>query len=360
MKGKVLSYVIWFCLFFILANSILYLEEVPLIRMLVSMLRLFCVLVAVGLAIKNKNFGGGYSWWLFGFFLILGSLTIVKHGALNMVASYFINSVGVSLLVYNAMKESPKMAIRVMASVFAFYIYLNFVTVIIAPGGIFNGSYLIGHNYNQIGMTLVCGMMTNIAAYNFGVKKFIPVLILCVVALLSPVITGSMTSVVGCLLTLGFLFVKNQQTKKKIVLAFLIFYALFQGFVVFAQSDVSSIRWITYIVEEVMGKDLSFSDRARVWVIAFDLISDSPVFGYGFRGPDWFEDYFAVKSAHNVIFQMLLYGGVVIITYLALMLISVVRHSLKKSAVHTYTLLFGLCTIFFMMMMVFRMIMRRG
>lgn len=351
MKGKVLSYVIWFCLFFILANSILYLEEVLLIRMLVSMLRMFSVLVAIGLAVKNKNFGGGFTWWVCGFFLILGSITFVKHGALNMIMSYFINSVGISLLIYNAFKESPKMAINVLANVFAAYIYLNFVTLLIAPDGLFNGSYLIGRNYNQIGMTLVCGMVTNVAAYNAGKKSFTSVLILCLVALFSPIITGSMTSVVGCLVTLLFLFFKKQEQKKKLLIAFVAFYFIFQGFVVFMQSDVSSIRLITYIIEELMGKDLSFTDRARVWLVAFDMIQDAPVIGYGFQNNDWFEFYFEVKSAHNVIFQMLLYGGSLLLGYLVLLIIRSVRKSLKKPSLPVYTLLLGLCTVFFMMMM---------
>jgi len=351
MKGKVLSYVIWFCLFFILANTILYLEEVLLIRMLVSMLRFFSVLIAFGLAIRNKNFGGGFTWWVCGFFLIMGIITLAKHGALNMIMSYFINSVGISLLLYNAIKESPKMAIGVMASVFSAYIYINFLTLLIAPDGLFNGSYLIGRNYNQIGMTLVCGMVTNVAAYNMGRKSFTSTLILCLVALSSPIITGSMTSVVGCLITLLFLFFKKQQQKKKLLIAFVIFYAIFQGFVVFMQSDVSSIRLITYIVEELMGKDLSFTDRARVWLIAYDMIQDSPIIGYGFQNNDWFEFYFEVKSAHNVIFQMLIYGGIALFGFLVLMLIRSVHKSLKKPSLPVYTLLLGLCTTFFMMMM---------
>lgn len=350
MRNMHYAYIFGFCLLFIIANSILYLEELPTIRMIVSLLRICAVLFSFFWAIKDKNFGGKFMWWVLGFFFILISITIVKHGALNMVLSYFINSVGITLLIYSALKQSPKMAIQVAADVFALYIYINLLTLIIAPDGLFNGSYLIGRNYNQIGMTLVCGMITNVVAYNMGVKKLIPVLVLCVVALMSPIITGSMTSVVGCLLTIIYLFIKKQH-KKTILIAFLSFYILFQVFVVFMQSDVSNIQLVTYIVEELMGKELTFSQRARVWLIAFDMIGDSPIVGYGFRGPDWFEDYFIVKSAHNILFQMMLYGGVIIVAYLLFMIVSSIRHALKKIDTHTYTLLFGVCTIFFMMMM---------
>ena len=243
------------------------------------------------------------------------------------------------------------MAIGVLASVFSAFIYLNFLTLIIAPEGLFHGDFLIGRNYNQIGMTLVCGMVTNVVAYNMGKKSFASVLILCFVALFSPIITGSMTSVVGCLVTILFLFFKKKEQKRRLLIAFVIFYALFQGFVVFMQSDVSSLKLITYIIEELMGKDLSFTDRARVWLLAFDMIQDSPVTGYGLQNNDWFDFYFEVKSAHNIIFQMLLYGGFVLLGYLVLMIISSVRSSLKRPTTHTYTLLLGLCTVFFMMMM---------
>ena len=329
----------------------MYLDEIPLIRVFISLTRLIAVAFAGYLAVRNKNFGGGYTKWLIFFIATAGAITLVKHGAMAMIISYLLNTVGIALLLYNAQKESPKMTIRVFASVFTFYIYLNFVTILIAPNGLFNGSYLIGRNYNQIGMTLICGLVTNVVAYHMGVKHFVPVLILCIISFISTIITGSMTSAVGCLLTTGFLFFKKQESKRKILLAFFIFYVLFQSFVVFMQSDVSSMTLITYVVENVMGKDLSFSDRARVWMIAYDIVQDSPIIGYGFRNNDWFEDAFDVKSAHNIIFQILIYGGVVLLACLALLIYVSARHALKVKSVITYTLLLGLCTVFFMMMM---------
>ena len=341
----------WICLFSILANSILYLDDVPLIRVFTSLFRLVAVAFAIAIAVKNKNFGGGYTKWLVAFLLIAGAITVLKRGATNMIISYLLNTVGIALLLYNAIKESPKMAIRVFSSVFSFFIYLNFLTILVAPGGIFNGSYLIGRNYNQIGMTLVCGMITSVVAYNMRVKHFTTVLILCIVCLATTIITGSMTSAVGCLLTTGFLFIKKKELKRIVLIVFFAFYVLFQSFVVFMQSDVTGMRAITYLIENVMGKDLSFSDRARVWMIAYDIVQDSPVLGYGFQNNEWFEETFLVKSAHNIIFQIMIYGGIVLLSCLVIVIIVSVRHAKKEKSTITYTLLLGLCTVFFMMMM---------
>lgn len=351
MNSKVLSYMTWICLLIILANSVLYLDEVPLIRVFFSLFRLAAVAFAIIIAVKNKNFGGGYMKWLIAFFLTLGIITVLKRGATNMVISNLLNSFGIALLLYNAIKESPKMAIRVFSSVFSFLIYLNFLTILVAPGGIFDGSYLIGRNYNQIGMSLICGMVTNVVAYNMGVKHFTTVLILCIVCLMTTIITGSMTSAVGCLLTTGFLFIKKKELKRIVLIVFFAFYVLFQSFVVFMQSDVSGMRAITYVIENVMGKDLSFSDRARVWMIAYDFIQDSPVLGYGMQKNEWFEETFLVKSAHNIIFQIMIYGGIVLLSCLVIVIIVSVHHAKKEKTALTYTIMLGLCTAFFMMMM---------
>jgi O-antigen ligase len=129
------------------------------------------------------------------------------------------------------------------------------------------------------------------------------------------------------------------------------FYCLFQILVIFLQSDVSGARLLTYVIENVMGKDLTFTDRARVWLVAIEMIKDSPLTGYGMRDGDWFETYFYVLSAHNIIFQMLIYGGIVLFGYFVIMIFCSVCHALKETATLTYTLLLGLCTTFIMMMM---------
>ena len=351
MNKKTLPYIIGTCLFAILANSIMYLDDVPLLRVFFSLLRLCAVGVALFLSVQNRNLGGKNIRWLMLFFILLGSITIIKHGAINMVISYLINSFGITLLIYNAIKESPRMAARVLANVFATFIYLNFATLLIAPDGIFHGSYLLGRNYNQIGMVLVCGMATYIAAYNMHVKSFASTLLLCAVASVSPLITGSMTSAVGCLLTIVFLFFPKKRQKKIILIFLFAFYILFQILVIFLQSDISGAHIITYIIENVMGKDLTFTDRARVWLIALDMIQDSPLIGYGIRDGDWFETYFGVLSAHNIIFQILIYGGTILFGYFIVMIFGSVRHALKETTTLTYTLLLGLCTTFIMMMM---------
>ena len=337
-------------LFFLLGNSVLALTEVPFLQLLFSGLRMIAVVYAFLLLLQNFRMGK-FAWLVIGFYAVLLVITMMHQGAMNMWVSFFMNTLSIAILTYYSLRRSPQMTLDIFARIFAIFIYFNFISMLIAPSGLFRGAYPLGRNYNQVGAAVLCGMVTYIAAYHMQLRSFVATVIMCFVCVLTPVMLGSMTSAVGCTLVFLFFLIPNTKLRKLIIVSFFIFYLVFQAFVVFLQSDVSDNKEVTYFVEDVLGKELTFSDRTRVWAVAYTMIEDSPKTGYGLRSTDWFDDQLRVLSAHNIILQMLIYGGIVLLSAFILVIVIAIRRSLKDRSKISDTMLFGVGVFFFMMMM---------
>ena len=339
-----------FCLFFILGNSVLALGEVPILQMLFSGLRMVAVGYAFALLLQNFRIGK-FAWIAIAFYAVLFAVTFKHHGAMNMWVSYFMNTISIAILTYYSLQRSAQITIDIYARIFAIFIYFNFISMIIAPNGIFRGDFPLGRNYNQVGATVLCGMVTYIAAHHMHIRTFIATALLCAICVLTPIMLGSMTSAVGCTLVFLFFLIPNKKLRRLIIISFFVFYLVFQALVVFLQSDLSDNKEIAYFVENVLGKELTFSDRTRVWSLTSTLIEDSPITGYGLRPTDWFDDHLRVLSAHNIILQMLIYGGYILLSVFILVILLTIRRSFNNRSKITDTMLFGVGVFFFMMMM---------
>lgn len=337
-------------LFFILGNSILYLEPLSIIHLFFSGMRMLAVAYAISLVLNNRLLGG-YAWLICIAYAALGAVTYMHHGALNMWASFCLNSIGISTLTYYSIQRSPERTLDIFAHIFAIFIFANLLLMLPGINSLMNGGNLLGRNYNQVGATLLCGIIIHSAAYHMHLRTFRYALLICAICTLTPIYLGSMTSSVGCVIASAFLLIPNKNLRRITIISFFLFYMIFQALVVFMQKDLSDNKQIAYFVEDVLKKDLTFTDRARVWIVALDMIQDSPTTGYGIRNNDWFEDYLKVKSAHNIFLQVAIYGGYIFLAAFLIIIATAVIRSFKNRTSVTDSLLFGLAVFFFMMMM---------
>ena len=100
-----------------------------------------------------------------------------------------------------------------------------------------------------------------------------------------------------------------------------------------------------------MQKDVTFTNRLYVWQETYDFIQRSPILGYGMRDKEWFSENIKVKSAHNVIYQIEIYGGYILLSLFIFIIFVSVSRSIKLSSIHTWYTLPGVCAFFFMMIM---------
>lgn len=63
-----------------------------------------------------------------------------------------------------------------------------------------------------------------------------------------------------------------------------------------------------YIIEDVLGKDITFTNRTQLWDAAGKKFVESPILGYGFVDKEWYlanMESFAI-GPHNFIYSILL------------------------------------------------------
>lgn len=236
-------------------------------------------------------------------------------------------------------------------------IYFNFILMLKYPEGLWwdnssnMGYYLLGGNYNQMGRTLlpaigIHGYYT--IRYNKWRTSLYALMAACIATLL---IVGSMTSLVCVLILVIFFFIPNEKTRRLAIISFLIFYLLFQGFVVFLQQDLHSYKLFTYFVEEVLHKDLTFTHRTTVWADGFALIGESPLIGYGYNSTEWYAERLQVATAHNIIIDEFIKGGTLLFMVDMFLVFTAISTYLKNRCRETQFLAFSCLTFMFMMIM---------
>ncbi|MBQ7683711.1 MAG: O-antigen ligase family protein, partial [Bacteroidaceae bacterium] len=196
-------------------------------------------------------------------------------------------------------------------------------------------TYILGTNYNQMGVRLLIMLLLDILCLKIH-KAFAILLLPCIaIGVAIPLMVGSMTAVTSMLLFLLLCIVPSSQLRRMGTVGLLVAVALFQMLVCFNGKGIENSELAVWFVEDVLGKDITFTYRTHMWDSALRIIVESPFWGYGFPDKDWYLTHmssFAI-GPHNILFAMLIYGGVVtFVIYLYLL----IRSLLVVSHTHDY------------------------
>ena len=212
-------------------------------------------------------------------------------------------------------------------------------------------SYLLGGNYNQIGGRLIFALVLSLLCTKFHKLWMVNFVIMAIVSVVTLAMVGSMTSLSCILLFLVFCMIPSEKLQKACCIGFFLFYLVFQTVVVFSGEGLHNNEMAVYIIEDVLGKDVTFTHRTQLWDAAGRKFAESPFIGYGFVDSEWFlseMDSFAI-GPHNFIYNVLLNGGLTLISLYLLMLVIIIRRIRLRYDKMGNMLLLGLCTMFFMM-----------
>ena len=349
--------IISFIIFVLIMRNSFYTELSPLLHYTLSGLRFICWAIFIMLFLRSPQKIDGIGFWLISYGAVIGYSTLIHHSG----APFTVISVGFDILMIWGLCKMYLPAygeyiIRAIIIAMCVCIYINFILLFIYPNGLWTTKggfsyFLLGGNYNQMGRTIIPAITITgyyRMRYHQMQVNFITLIICSVITLL---IVGSKTSLVGIALLLAFYFIKSYRLRKWIFIAFLIGYVIFQTMAVFIQTDFSQNEYIVYFVEEILHKDLTFTNRTIVWLNSLVLIGNSPIIGYGYQTDAWFLDQLHVTTAHNLILGQLINGGFVGLSIFVMLLIVAIRQYLKHSFPAMQFLFFGLCTFFFMMIM---------
>ncbi|MBO7119863.1 MAG: O-antigen ligase family protein [Bacteroidaceae bacterium] len=215
--------------------------------------------------------------------------------------------------------------------------------------------YILGGNYNQIGVRLLIMMILNILCIKIN-RKFIFLLIPCVViSIIMPLMVGSMTSAAGIILFFLLCLIPSMRLRRLSIYTMLTAIALFQIFVCFNGKGIENNELMVWFIEDVLGKNITFTGRTHMWDSALRIIVQSPLWGYGYPDRDWYllnMTNFAV-GPHNVLLTLLIFGGIpAMMLYLYFLFTSIFR-TLRIRDYCADCIIIGISVLCMMMLMEF-------
>jgi O-antigen ligase len=276
------------------------------------------------------------------FFMVIIGLSSMAHGTdAKMWLLYMTTSVCLLRFTFNFYQHNLSPLIIGLTFGFTLGVFLQMGQLILNPSLWITdenkeiGGYILGDNYNQIGVRLLLALLLNFLCVKIH-KLFYLLLVPCAVSCIAiTIIVGSMTAATGIIIFLLLCLIPSSSLKRLAIGGLFFAVALFQLLVCFNGNGIEHSETAVWFVEDVLGKDITFTYRTHMWDSALRVIAESPLFGYGFPDKDWYlanMTSFAI-GPHNILLATLIYGG--IITF-GIYLYLLVRSTLNAANVHNF------------------------
>lgn len=264
----------------------------------------------------------GLEMWMF----IVTFFTNGERGT----ALYRLETITILLLVLKKYSGHWRLVINTLMLHFELCIYINFITMLIRPQGFFD---YVSAVYSSVGIETkywFLGVANNFIIwfvpgimvawlYRILNKKNTRCYLLILVIFLSMLIRNSATCMVGCCIEVLLLFIAEnfprirKIMKPKLIMTGLII--LFILIVVIQRSD-----FLEPIVEGILGKDMTFTNRLVIWENAISAFINNPIIGHGImnntdaseilgRFPRYI--WKGATHCHDEILQIMFCGGVI-------------------------------------------------
>lgn len=211
-------------------------------------------------------------------------------------------------------KDQPKSSFLILSILFSFIVYLNSILVLLLPEGLYEGEngkmyYLFG-NYNACGPVCLLAITVQTIYTDLTNKGKLNLFLLLIVSTITIIFLGSMTSTMGMILIGGYLCCRKLIKHTYFFIAiFAVVYILFFIMIIIQGSSIESIPIITNFLENVLGKDSSFTHRTTVWAANLIFIIQHPITGWGYIDFRIISQWSGALGTHNLILAILLYSG---------------------------------------------------
>ncbi len=262
------------------------------------------------------------------------------------------------IMIFNYFSDRFSLVIKTMALTFSMCIYMNSIIMLLLPDWMTEAynqfdSYLIGGNYNQMGGRILPGLVLNILCLRYGRRWWINMILYFVMSMWSLGIVGSMTSLASLIIFAILCMLKSPALRSVALGGYFAVYVLFQVFVVFSGGGLKDNPLAVYLIKDVMGKDMTFTNRTVLWDAAGRIFSESPLIGYGWVPGEWYVAHMTnvAIGPHNFIYSVLVNGGLVLFSILIFLVFVSLRNNNFKTSYYSWILVSGILTYAFMMLM---------
>ena len=264
-------------------------------------------------------------------FLLLDCIvTIVNKGNVSQMITNAITLFAMAILFGSAAENGSYKFVRVASTVFEILIFINFITIVLFPNGLYNFT-AVNHHYflgsrNVMMRTIFPGVCFSVLRSKIEKNKLgIHTLIVMIIAGASLILVWSATALAAySLFCICLLLYRAKGTPKwfTVKACYVFSILVFLVIIVFQFQGLFS-----FMIVDALKKDLTFTGRTILWSSAMLNIAKSPILGYGLEylqtiGPKLYR-FTAYDSCHNFFLDVLYQNGIVGFALISILFVSV-------------------------------------
>ncbi len=291
------------------------------------------------------------------YFLLLVFSTIYNNLSLVTVFHTYYKTISLILYLDMALRYNCKNVIKNLCYILSLLVFLNFITIILFPNGMFQGNYnslywFLGYKNIHI-LYFLPLIICNIIHNKFRKKKisllFIFNLLMINFELLYCFSANSLVTFFIFELYLLFPFIYNKFQLTNARRNYLLY---FISFILIVLIRIQNI--FGWFIEQILHKSLTFTGRTFIWDISMTYINSKKILGYGVEETEIIANKFgniAFTHCHNTILDLTYKGGIISLIIFSIFLYLIVKKLYKTRHYKiSKTLSVALLGIFLMML----------
>lgn len=254
------------------------------------------------------------------FFAWLFAVTFIQRGAYSKVIVLFVQCFGLVICLQYWIEDYAEQVYRILYKYLFVLVVINFGSVIFFENGMIQvstyanryvGYYFLGVT-NQMGAYILLACCMSIIYCIFKEKVCISAIILNICGYCTLLHVWSATSILGMtfMLVSTLLLAQRKLLERIFTPIKNMIYILGLHYLIVVLSGGAAF---SYLIVNILKKDLSFSGRRTIWEYALTQIKRSPLIGYGeIQNARYITVGTAKFNAHNIFLQISLEGGIVL------------------------------------------------
>lgn len=238
--------------------------------------------------------------------------TIYCGGNYTSLFLTILNALAICLVVEMGLKTDPDALLDGASFTLGLFVLINFVTIILFPQGMyeFNNytqNYFLGYRNNSIMLffpAIIFSIVRSLRKYN---KLTLSSFVITAVSFANVILAFSATSVIGMTVFILFLLlalINKMPNFLNIITYLAINITYFFGVIILRLQEA-----FAFIIVDMLGRDLTFTGRTKIWDGALAAFAKSPVFGVGEIESQASRDLIGATHAHNYYLDLLYKSG---------------------------------------------------
>lgn len=282
------------------------------------------------------------------YYTYLICLTVLRHGPIKNILLESMIFMGMTILTEWVIRSDPRFLFTGLLNLLVFEVFINFLTIIFFPHGLysteyFSNNYFLGYDNQNINI-LFPALVLAITKYKYGMKNAsftLAVTMFLVLFTVLVIFSGASLVIITLTLLLSVPAICDTvwlfNSKNYLIANVIIFF----GIVIARLQNL-----LSFIIVDILGKDLTFTGRIYIWNRVEHFIIKNPIFGYGLESQDYRSSKMKIKvfypqasnslnsfaglHAHNRYLETAYQGGIILTVLYALILITTAKGASKN------------------------------